>query len=315
MKITGELLKSERVSKGLSIQEVAQTLKLSRKIITEIEAGNAEALPAKTFVRGFVKSYAQLLKLDTDVVLRQFQEEMGSTTPLPKVPPPRAGSVSAHAPPAPSGAPGSEAGIKAPRPNLKQTSQSHSNKPPTPPGEFLKSENPQQVLLLIGAACVLVALLVLANKTFEHFSQNPVAIAEPSTEPATSGTVPPAEIEAQAQTSPLSQDNTVGAIPDSATITQNIVDTESVPEPGFTKSTGKPVEVIIEAKKETEVFYAKGTAKQLISLKLAANHVQVLRSNVGLYLKSNEPSAIRLSVNGTDIAPASASQKEMKLSF
>ena len=77
MKITGELLKAERVKKDISIADVAGSLKLSSRIITAIESGDIADLPAKTFIRGFVKSYAQFLKLDSDLILRQFLEEMG----------------------------------------------------------------------------------------------------------------------------------------------------------------------------------------------------------------------------------------------
>ena len=88
MKITGELLKSERIKKDLTVQDIAYALKLNSKIIIAIENGDLDQLPAKTFVRGFVKSYADYLKVDSEIVLRQFQEEMGSTRPMPKRPPP-----------------------------------------------------------------------------------------------------------------------------------------------------------------------------------------------------------------------------------
>ena len=90
MKITGELLKAERIKKNYTVAEVANSLKLSSRIINSIESGDVNELPAKTFIRGFVKSYSQFLKLDSDLILRQFLEEMGSTQPLPKVPPPQA---------------------------------------------------------------------------------------------------------------------------------------------------------------------------------------------------------------------------------
>ena len=74
MKITGELLKAERLKKNYSVAEVANSLKLSSRIVVSIEAGDIDELPAKTFIRGFVKSYAQFLKLDSDLILRQFLE-------------------------------------------------------------------------------------------------------------------------------------------------------------------------------------------------------------------------------------------------
>lgn len=81
MKKTGELLKKVREEKGLSLHEIGLSLKINPKILKQIEEGEKDNLPAKTFLRGFVQSYANFLKLDSDEVLRIFSEEMGSTKP------------------------------------------------------------------------------------------------------------------------------------------------------------------------------------------------------------------------------------------
>lgn len=83
MKNTGQMLKSAREEKGLSLHEIALALKLSTKVLKAIEENDAQNLPAKTFLRGFVQSYAQYLKLDLDKVMTSFSEEMGSTRPAP----------------------------------------------------------------------------------------------------------------------------------------------------------------------------------------------------------------------------------------
>ena len=181
MKITGEMLKSERINQKLSIQDVAASLKLSVKIISSIEAGNIEVLPAKTFVRGFVKSYAQLLKLDSDLVLRQFQEEMGTTNPMPKVPPPIA--------------PPNENNFKTARPELKQSAKSFSAKNAAAATNYLNSENPKKIVLMISIAAILIVALVISNKVIENFKVTPVALNEPgeSTLIAPEGSAPVAE--------------------------------------------------------------------------------------------------------------------------
>ncbi len=81
MKKTGELLKKTREEKGLSIHEIGLSLKINSKILKSIEEGDISHLPAKTFLRGFVQSYAQYLKLNPQEVLKLFSEEMGSTRP------------------------------------------------------------------------------------------------------------------------------------------------------------------------------------------------------------------------------------------
>ena len=87
MKKTGELLKKAREEKGLSLNEIGLSLKINNKILKAIEEGDENNLPAKTFLRGFVKSYATFLRLDVDDVLKTFQEEMGSTSPKPYIRP------------------------------------------------------------------------------------------------------------------------------------------------------------------------------------------------------------------------------------
>lgn len=83
MKRTGEILKKTREEKGLSVHEVGLFLKINTRILQAIEEGDQSQLPAKTFLRGFVQSYAKFLKLDTSHVLRIFNEEMTPPTPTP----------------------------------------------------------------------------------------------------------------------------------------------------------------------------------------------------------------------------------------
>ncbi len=87
MKKTGEILKKAREEKGLSLNEVGLSLKISSKVLKAIEDGDEKNLPAKTFLRGFVKSYASYLRLDADKVLETFYEEYGSTRPQPYIRP------------------------------------------------------------------------------------------------------------------------------------------------------------------------------------------------------------------------------------
>lgn len=81
MKKTGQILKENREKQGMSTSEVASLIKINTKIVVAIEEGDPENLPAKTFLRGFVQSYATILKLDVHEVLTTFHEEMGSTKP------------------------------------------------------------------------------------------------------------------------------------------------------------------------------------------------------------------------------------------
>ncbi len=85
MKQTGQLLKNARNEQDLSLTEVSMATKISPKILMAIEEGDLKNLPAKTFLRGFVRSYAAFLKIDLDLILQTFQDEMGSTLAEPQI--------------------------------------------------------------------------------------------------------------------------------------------------------------------------------------------------------------------------------------
>ncbi len=86
MKQTGELLKTARENANLSLSEVALSTKINPKILTAIENGDMTNLPAKTFLKGFVRSYAVFLKIDADDVMKVFQAET-SGAPAPVINP------------------------------------------------------------------------------------------------------------------------------------------------------------------------------------------------------------------------------------
>lgn len=310
MKITGELLKTERISKNITIQEAAAALKLSSKMISAIEAGDTASLPAKTFVRGFVKSYAEFLKLNPEVVLRQFQEEMGTTSPLPKMPPP--------APSLPS------ENIKAARPSIRQTSQTHSQNQPVKNSPMQQKKMQEdsvnnKIALFISAAILLVAVIVISAKVFNSITSDSGEISRPSDESA-APIVPnydvdpntiPAATPAPSVVEAPSVPEAVSAVAEAATPAAAQV----VSEDDFPPSAGKPVEVIIEAKKDIELFYAKGNGKQFTSIKLLQNHMQIIKSATGLHIKTADGGAIKIIVNGVDRGIAGANNKQVKLSF
>jgi len=59
----GEKLRYARESKGFSQQEISRALCLSVSIIDALEQGAHEKLPAPVFIKGYLKNYADFLKL------------------------------------------------------------------------------------------------------------------------------------------------------------------------------------------------------------------------------------------------------------
>jgi cytoskeleton protein RodZ len=71
----GEQLAAARANRGLSITEIAQHLKLSPWQVEALEAGDHRRLPSPVFVRGFIRNYARLVKLDPAGLLEGADRE------------------------------------------------------------------------------------------------------------------------------------------------------------------------------------------------------------------------------------------------
>ena len=65
----GAALRSAREAVGLSIDAVAQQLKLAPRQVQALEDDDFAALPGRTFVRGFLRNYARYVGLDPDDVV------------------------------------------------------------------------------------------------------------------------------------------------------------------------------------------------------------------------------------------------------
>jgi cytoskeleton protein RodZ len=65
----GAKLRAAREAAGLSIDAVAQQLKLAPRQVTALEEDDWHRLPGRTFVRGFARNYARFVRLDPDAVL------------------------------------------------------------------------------------------------------------------------------------------------------------------------------------------------------------------------------------------------------
>lgn len=68
----GGALRQARETQGLSVQDVASKLRLGPKQIVAIEADQFEKLPEPTIVRGFIRNYAKLLKINAEPLLDAY---------------------------------------------------------------------------------------------------------------------------------------------------------------------------------------------------------------------------------------------------
>ena len=74
MKDIGEQLKKARESMGVSIEEVAEDLKMEASQIEEIEAGETESFQDVFSIKYFIRDYAKYLGLDKEQLVDEFNE-------------------------------------------------------------------------------------------------------------------------------------------------------------------------------------------------------------------------------------------------
>jgi cytoskeleton protein RodZ len=65
----GGRLRAAREAAGLSVDAVAQQLKLAPRQVTALEEDDWQGLPGRTFIRGFARNYARFVRLDPEAVL------------------------------------------------------------------------------------------------------------------------------------------------------------------------------------------------------------------------------------------------------
>ncbi len=63
-KTIGEILRAAREERRLSVEQVNRETKISAQTITALEADDFEGFPSETYLKGFLRTYADFLGLD-----------------------------------------------------------------------------------------------------------------------------------------------------------------------------------------------------------------------------------------------------------
>ncbi len=70
--VPGRTLAAQREAMGWTVEQVADQLKLAVRQVVALEAGDYAALPGPAVVRGFVRAYAKIVKLDAAPLVAQI---------------------------------------------------------------------------------------------------------------------------------------------------------------------------------------------------------------------------------------------------
>ncbi len=87
MSTVAEQLRVAREARKLTIQQVADVTKIRTDHIRALEEGNFNLFSAPIYIRGSVKNYATLLKLDVPQIMAVLTDELGRTEKFSEPPP------------------------------------------------------------------------------------------------------------------------------------------------------------------------------------------------------------------------------------
>ncbi len=73
----GSYLKHERELRGVPLDEIAQSTKISIRFLRALEESRFEDLPGEVFVKGFIRSYGQAIGSNVDELLAAYLESSG----------------------------------------------------------------------------------------------------------------------------------------------------------------------------------------------------------------------------------------------
>lgn len=76
----GERLRTAREEQGLSLAQVASATRILPRYIQALEIGDLGSLPGDVYARGFIRNYAQLLRLPAEELILQYRQERGEPT-------------------------------------------------------------------------------------------------------------------------------------------------------------------------------------------------------------------------------------------
>ena len=76
MSTVGEILKNNRLEKRLTIEYISTELKISTEILIKLENDKIKNDPDIVFYFGHLRSYSNLLTLNTDELIEKFKEQI-----------------------------------------------------------------------------------------------------------------------------------------------------------------------------------------------------------------------------------------------
>jgi len=87
MPTVSEQLRQAREAQKLTVHQVAEVTKIRTDHLRALEEGNFDVFSAPVYIRGFVRSYCNLLKLDVPQIMAALDAELSKTQKFAEPPP------------------------------------------------------------------------------------------------------------------------------------------------------------------------------------------------------------------------------------
>jgi cytoskeleton protein RodZ len=75
----GSYLKHERELRGVPLDDIAQSTKISIRFLRALEEGRFEDLPGEVFIKGFIRSYGQAIGSNVDELMAAYHESSSTS--------------------------------------------------------------------------------------------------------------------------------------------------------------------------------------------------------------------------------------------
>ena len=169
----GEELRREREIRGISLKEIADATKISKRFLEALERNDHRTLPAPVFTRGFVREYSRYVGLSSEEMVNRYNFAAASDDRIDK--PPQIEKYAATPPRDISPKPKPKRGI---------------------PPAYARVNRNAIVTLFIAIALAGVAYFAYLHKQRERDADAAVAVpvaAKPIVAPPVAATAPPAD--------------------------------------------------------------------------------------------------------------------------
>ena len=74
MKEIGEMLRSGREARGISLAEISEETKITTRHLEALEAGEFDRLPGDPYNKSFIRLYARAVRLDAEPIVRKYDQ-------------------------------------------------------------------------------------------------------------------------------------------------------------------------------------------------------------------------------------------------